>query len=260
MNESAPAPLLTVSSLRKTFGGLQAVDDASFTIAGESLTALIGPNGAGKSTLFDLISGFQKLDSGTVVFDGKPITAREPHEIARAGLVRTFQTTRTLRRMTVLENLMVAAPAHPGDQLWPVFVQPGRVRRAEGRARDEAMALLERVGLANLAASYAGVLSGGQRKLLELSRALMLRPRLLLLDEPFAGVNPALTPKLSDAITQLRNRERITVLFVEHDMRAVMRLADHVIVMNAGTVLTEGTPEAIRRDPRVIDAYLGVTP
>jgi branched-chain amino acid transport system ATP-binding protein len=249
--------MLAVHGLRKRFGGLVAVADASLAVEARSITALIGPNGAGKTTLFDLVTGFQSPDAGQVRLGGASIVGWPAHRIAQAGLVRTFQTTRTLRRMTVVENLLVAAPDQPGDRAWPVFLRPGRVAAAERRAREQAMGLLERVRLAGLAASYAGVLSGGQRKLLELARALMLRPRILLLDEPFAGVNPVLGEELGETIRSLRDEDGITTFFVEHDMGAVMRLADRVVVMAEGRVLVEGTPDEIRRDPRVIDAYLG---
>ena len=254
---AATSPILAVVGLGKRFGGLAAVDDATLAVAPRSITALIGPNGAGKTTLFDLVTGFQTPDAGEVRLAGASIVGWPAHRIARAGLVRTFQTARTLRRLTVLENLMVAEPDQPGDLAWPVFLQPGRVAAAERRARERAMAILERVRLVELAESYAGVLSGGQRKLLEVARALMLHPRILLLDEPFAGVNPVLAAELVETIRGLRDEDGITTFFVEHDMGAVMHLADRVIVMAEGSVLTEGTPDEIRHDQRVIDAYLG---
>jgi ABC-type branched-subunit amino acid transport system ATPase component len=249
-----------VTSVQKEFGGLRAVAGATFAVPAGQTTALIGPNGAGKSTLFDVITGFTRPNEGSIRFGGSDITGWRPHRIARAGLVRTFQTTKTLRKLTVIENLLAAAPDHPGDRVWPVFLTPGRVRSAESAARAAAEELLDRVHLDGLANEYAGVLSGGQRKLLELARALMLRPQLLLLDEPFAGVNPVLAAELSALLDELRKRDGITLLFVEHDMHAVMTLADRVVVMNAGTVLMEGAPDEVRRDPRVIDAYLGVAP
>jgi branched-chain amino acid transport system ATP-binding protein len=250
-------PILAVRGVSCSFDGRVVLRDVSFEVAPGSVTALIGPNGAGKTTLFNVITGFLRAEGGEVEFDGQRITGWPAHRIARRGLVRTFQTTRTLRRMKVLDNLLVATPDHPGDHVWAVYLRPGRVERSEQAARARAQALLERFNLERFAASYAGVLSGGQRKLLDLARALMLRPRLLLLDEPMAGINPVLGRALMDEIARLNAEQGLTILFVEHDMPIVMAYAQRVIVMAEGQVLSTGTPAEVRRDQRVVDAYLG---
>jgi ABC-type branched-subunit amino acid transport system ATPase component len=229
---------LDVQGLVRTFDGVRAVDEATLDVQAGSITGLIGPNGAGKSTLFNCVSGFLRPQSGRVTLDGKRIDRRAPHRIARSGLVRTFQTPRTLTRMTVLENVAVAAP---------------RPRNAEARAAE----LLELVRLGEHAEALAGTLSGGQRKLLDLVRALMVEPRILLLDEPMAGVSPTLRVELLEHILALRERDGVTLLIVEHDLDFVMRASDRVIVMNEGRVIAQGTPDEVRTDERVVDAYLG---
>jgi branched-chain amino acid transport system ATP-binding protein len=225
---------LDVQGLVRTFDGVRAVDEATLDVQAGSITGLIGPNGAGKSTLFNCVSGFLRPQSGRVTLDGKRIDRRAPHRIARSGLVRTFQTPRT----TVLENVAVAAP---------------RPRNAEARAAE----LLELVRLGEHAEALAGTLSGGQRKLLDLVRALMVEPRILLLDEPMAGVSPTLRVELLEHILALRERDGVTLLIVEHDLDFVMRASDRVIVMNEGRVIAQGTPDEVRTDERVVDAYLG---
>jgi branched-chain amino acid transport system ATP-binding protein len=248
-------PLLEVRSVSKRFAGVLAVDRATFEVAPRTITALIGPNGAGKSTLFNVLTGFERGDGGEVHFDGAPVTGRAPHAIARCGMVRTFQLTKALAVMSVLDNMLLAAP-NPGERL---ALAPFRFawRSAERSARVRALELLEVFGLGAKAGDYAGTLSGGQRKLLELARALMLEPRMLLLDEPLAGVNRTLGRSLLEHIERLRAERGVTVLLVEHDMDVVMRHSDAVIVMGEGRVLTVGRPEEVRRDPRVIEAYLG---
>jgi branched-chain amino acid transport system ATP-binding protein len=220
-----------------------------------SITGLIGPNGAGKSTLFNCVSGFLRPQSGRVFLDGKRIDRRAPHRIARAGLVRTFQTPRALTRMTVLENVALAAPKHLGERLAGSLAP--RARRREREARARATELLELVRLDRHAGELAGTLSGGERKLLDLVRALMAAPRILLLDEPMAGVSPTLRVELLDHILALRDRDGITLLIVEHDLDFVMRASDRVIVMNDGAVIAQGAPNEVRADERVVDAYLG---
>ena len=244
---------LAVEDVVRSFGSVRAVDDATLAVELGSITGLIGPNGAGKSTLFNCISGFLRPQSGRVLLDGKRIDRRPAHRIARAGLVRTFQTPRALTRMTVLENVVLAAPRHPGERLG--FARAGRRREHEALAR--AAELLELVRLDGQAGALAGTLSGGQRKLLDLARALMTEPRLLLLDEPMAGVSPTLRVELLEHILDLRRRDGITLLIVEHDLDFVMRACDRVIVMNDGRVIAQGTPEEVRRDDKVVDAYLG---
>ena len=226
--------MLEVQDVVRTFGGVRAVDGATLAVERGSITGLIGPNGAGKSTLFNCISGFLRAQAGRVLLDGRRIDRRAPHRIARAGLVRTFQTPRTLARMTVLENVLLA-------------------RDSRMRAHE----LLELVRLDGHADELAGTLSGGQRKLLDLVRALMAEPRLLLLDEPMAGVNPTIRVELLEHILGLREREGLTFLIVEHDLDFVMRASDRVIVMAEGRVISEGTPDEVRADERVVDAYLG---
>jgi branched-chain amino acid transport system ATP-binding protein len=246
---------LQVREVVRSFGGVHAVDGASLDVEAGSITGLIGPNGAGKSTLFNCISGFLRPQSGRVLLDGKRIERRAPHRIARAGLVRTFQTPRALTRMTVLENVMLAAPRHAGERLGGSLL-PG-ARRREREAKTRAAELLELVRLDGHAGALAGTLSGGQRKLLDLVRALMAEPRILLLDEPMAGVSPTLRVELLEHIMALRERDGITLLIVEHDLAFVMRASDRVIVMNDGRVIAEGSPDEVRADERVVDAYLG---
>jgi neutral amino acid transport system ATP-binding protein len=250
-------PLLTVDGISRRFGGLHAVDQASFDVQESSITGLIGPNGAGKTTAFNLISGFLKVQGGTVSFDGQRIERRPSHAIAQAGLVRTFQIPRVLTRMSVLENMVLAAPGQPGETLGAALFAPGRVRRREREAREQAHQVLELVRLKHLANDYAGTLSGGQRKLLEFGRALMTQPRMVLLDEPMAGVAPTLALQLLEHILELRARASTTFLIIEHDMEAIMAISDHVIVMDEGRVIARGLPEQIQNNERVIDAYLG---
>jgi neutral amino acid transport system ATP-binding protein len=249
--------LLEVREVVRAFGGLRAVDDASLDVESGSVTALIGPNGAGKSTLFNLISGFLSAERGTVQFEGRRIERSPPHRIAQRGLVRTFQVPRTLTRMSVVDNVLVAATQHPGEQLNGLVSRPGRVRERERRARERAAELLELFRLDGHANDYAGVLSGGQRKLLDFARVLMAEPRLVLLDEPMAGVNPTLGRQLVEHVLRLRAEQRMTFLFVEHDLDIVMEASDRVIVMNEGRVIASGTPDEVRGDQRVVDAYLG---
>ena len=250
-------PILEVEDVAKRFGGVRAVDGASFSVARGSITALIGPNGAGKSSLFNVVTGFERPDGGAVRYDGRSIYRLPPHAIARRGMVRTFQLTKTLSVMTVLDNMLLAAPRHPGERLGGSLVFAAAARRREREAREHALSLLATFALAEMANEYAGTLSGGQRKLLELARALMLEPRLVLLDEPLAGVNPTLGRRLLEHIEQLRADDGTTFLFVEHDMEVVMNHSDRVIVMAAGRVIADGEPQAVRRDEAVIEAYLG---
>jgi neutral amino acid transport system ATP-binding protein len=252
--------LLEVDGLVRRFGGVRAVDSASFVVEEGSITSLIGPNGAGKSTLFNVVSGFLRPNDGRVLLAGKRIEGSSPHAIARAGLVRTFQTPRALTRMTVRENVLLAASDHPGERLPQVVLHPRRWRRRERAARERSDELLALVRLDRHASALASTLSGGERKLLDFARALMAHPRLLLLDEPMAGVNPTLRVQLLEHVVALREREGMTFLLVEHDLEVVMRASDTVVVMNEGRVIASGPPAAVRADARVVDSYLGTAP
>ena len=249
--------LLEARGVTKSFAGVRAVDDASLVVEDRSITALIGPNGAGKSTLFNCISGFLRPDTGRIDLGGKRIDRSPPHRIVRAGLARTFQTARALTRMTVLDNVRLAAPGHPGERLDSLVLRRGAVRLREREVTEQALDLLRLVRLDTHADSLSGTLSGGQRKLLDLARILMASPRMILLDEPMAGVNPALREELLAHVLELRATRGITFLIVEHDLGFVMQASDRVVVMNEGRVLMEGTPDEVRGDERVIDAYLG---
>jgi neutral amino acid transport system ATP-binding protein len=253
----AGEPILAVSDVTKRFGGLLAVDRATFAVAHGSITALIGPNGAGKTTLLDLVSGYDRPDFGAVRFEGRRVDGLASYRVARRGVVRTFQLTRVFAAMSVRDNMMLGTQRHPGEGLHRLAFSRAAVRRAEAAARERAERLLRAFALDAMASEYAGALSGGQRKLLEFARALMAKPRLVLLDEPMAGVNRALGAKLLDEVERLRREEGMTFLFIEHDMDIVMQRADRVVVMAEGQVVAEGPPEFIRRDQRVIDAYLG---
>jgi len=249
--------LLEVRGVTRSFGGVRAVDNASFDVAAGSITALIGPNGAGKSSLFNIVSGFLRAERGSVTFAGRTIERRAPHRIAQAGLVRTFQTPRALTKMSVLENVLLATPHHPGERLGRVFATPRTTRSHESGAEREARRLLKLVRLDRQADDYAGTLSGGERKLLDFARVLMTEPRLILLDEPMAGVNPTLGRQLLEHIVEVRGKRGVTFLLIEHDLDLVMRASDTVVVMNEGRILTAGTPDEVRSDERVVDAYLG---
>ena len=260
--ESAPdsdeAPLLSVRDLHKSYGGITAVDGVSFDVAPGTMTGLIGPNGAGKSTTFDLITGVQTPDSGQVVFDGTDVTGTRPSAVANQGLVRTFQIARELSEMTVLENVMLAPRDQHGEKLWRSVLPGARggVVEQETELRQQAWEMLEFLEIDHLAEEYAGALSGGQRKLLELARVLMTDPEMILLDEPLAGVNPTLEEKLLDRLHDLCE-DGYTFLLVEHDMDVIMNHCAPLIVLHQGSVLMTGTPEEVKNDERVLEAYLG---
>lgn len=248
-------PTLEVSDLRRAFGGLVAVDRATFTVARGTITGLIGPNGAGKSTVVALITGALAPGGGAVKYEGVPITGLAPHTIARKGIIRTFQLPSQFSRLTVLENMMVAAPNQPGRSLTGAIRGRRHWRRRETEILDTARHLLARFSLEEKENEYAGSLSGGQRRLLELARALMTEPRLLLLDEPTVGVSPTLARDIERHLSELRSEGK-TILMVEHELDIVGRLCDSVIVMARGQVISTGTMSEIRQRREVVDAYI----
>ena len=251
-----PDPILSATNVRRQFGGIVAVDVDHIEVQRNSITALIGPNGAGKTTFFNLLTGFDKADEGEWSFDGKHMRGVAPHKTAALGMVRTFQLTKSLTKLPVIENMKLGATGQRGEKIWNGLI-PGMWRRQEAEIEARSDALLERFRLDHMRDEYAGSLSGGQRKLLEMARALMTEPRLVMLDEPMAGVNPALKQSLNAHVRGLRD-EGMTVLFVEHDMDMVHDISDWVIVMAEGQVIAEGTPDQISANPAVIDAYLGI--
>ncbi len=249
-----PDPVLVANALERSFGGLHAVDVDHLEIQRHTVTSLIGPNGAGKTTLFNLLTGFDKPDAGEWHLNGGGLVGIAAFQVARRGMVRTFQLTRSLARLTVMDNMLVAAKDNQGEGLWGALT--GGWHPTEAANEERASGLLERFDLDHMADEYAGSLSGGQRKLLEMARALMMDPEVVMLDEPMAGVNPALTQSLLGHITGLRDGGK-TVIFVEHDMDVVQEISDWVIVMAQGRVIAEGPPDVIAKNPSVIDAYLG---
>jgi ABC-type branched-subunit amino acid transport system ATPase component len=256
-NHGRDAPLLEVRGIRKAYGGLEAVSGVDFDLRRGRITGLIGPNGAGKTTLLNVISGVERATAGRVVFLDEDIGSLPQHQLAMRGLVRTFQISRELGQLTVLENLLLARKRQTGEALVGLFARPGRVRQEEEAAIEIARAALQKVNLWRLADAPAATLSGGQKKLLELSRALMLKPKLVLLDEPAAGVAPAMEEVLVATIRGLAG-EGVDFLIVEHDLDVVAALCDHVYVMAAGKVLTDGPFAQVVNDARVVEAYLGL--
>lgn len=250
-----PDPILLADKVKKNFGGVTAVDVDHVEVQRGSITALIGPNGAGKTTLFNLLTGFDTPDTGEWRFDGRSLAKVVAHKTASMGMIRTFQLTKSLTKMSVIENMKLGATHQVGECWWNGLF-PFRWKAQEKLVEQRADQLLQRFKLDHMRNEYAGTLSGGQRKLLEMSRALMTNPRLVMLDEPMAGVNPALKQSLNEHIRGLRD-DGMTVLFVEHDMDMVHDVSDWVIVMAEGRIIAEGTPEAISANPAVIEAYLG---
>ena len=257
MDSNDDSPILTVRDVRKYFGGIHAVDGVSLDVTPRRITGLIGPNGAGKTTLFNVISGFHKPDSGEIYFKGERLDGLSLHQAFRKGLCRTFQISRELKLMTVLENVMLVPRQQAGESIWKTWFLSSRVRRQEGEIREKALDCLRSVGLLHLRDEYAGNLSGGQKRLLELARTMMAEPELILFDEPGAGVNPIERRILADHIRRLVSEEGLTVFLIGHEMELVMDVCDPIIVMDRGRKLTEGSPEEVRSDPRVLEVYLG---
>jgi neutral amino acid transport system ATP-binding protein len=250
-----PDPILVADQVRRTFGGLTAVAVDHLEIQRGAITGLIGPNGAGKTTFFNLLTGFDKPDGGTWSFDGRQLAGEGAHQISRTGMVRTFQLTKALARLSVIDNMKLGAQGQAGENFFRALLRP--IWRDQERAVEEkAVALLERFRLAHMRDEYAGTLSGGQRKLLEMARALMADPKLVMLDEPMAGVNPALAQSIIAHVAELRD-EGLSVVFVEHDMDVVRTVSDWVVVMSDGMIVAEGSHASIVTNPAVIDAYLG---
>jgi ABC-type branched-subunit amino acid transport system ATPase component len=248
--------LLEIHDIERSFHGLHALRGVTFGVRAGTITGLIGPNGAGKTTLFNVISGLIRSDRGRIVFDGRDATNLASHALTRAGLVRSFQIARGFPRLTVLENLMLYAPNHPGETLRGALAGSTAARNYEASVRDEALRVAERLRLTEVIDNAASDLSGGQKKLLEIGRTIMARPRMVLLDEPAAGVNPSLTRVIAGHIRDLA-AEGLTVLIIEHDMALVRDLCDPVVVMAEGRTLVEGTFAAVAADERVQEAYLG---
>ena len=259
MSDITPAaddgPILIADGVHRSFGGVRAVDVEHMEVERGSVVALIGPNGAGKTTFFNVLTGFERADGGTWRFEGHDVSGQAAYAAARVGMVRTFQTARVFPRLSVLDNIRLAAKDQKGEHLRSALL-PWVWRRQEAELGERAAELGRWVGLGDKLEDRAGTLSGGQRKLLELARGVMAAPRLLMLDEPMAGVNPALRQLLLDKIRELPG-EGITVLFVEHDMDMVRDISDWVIVMGQGQVIAEGPPDTVMSDPAVVDAYLG---
>jgi branched-chain amino acid transport system ATP-binding protein len=248
--------ILSVRNVRKYFGGIKAVDDVSLDVQPNRITGLIGPNGAGKTTLFNVISGFYKPDAGEVIFKGERIDGLSLHRTFQKGLCRTFQISRELKLMTILENVMLP-PVQMGENLLKTWFLSGQVREEEGEITERALEVLNTVDLLHLKDEYAGNLSGGQKRMLELARSMMANPDLILFDEPGAGVAPVERNMLADRIRMLVSDKGISVFLIGHEMDLVMGVCDPVIVMDHGRKLCQGTPEEISCDPRVLEVYLG---
>jgi len=248
--------LLEVNSLKKSFGGLQAVDIDNLILRKNELTSIIGPNGAGKTTFFDLISGFQSSDNGEVIFKEKDITKSQPYQIARMGMIRTFQLTKVFDRMTVLENLLFSASSVSNDSFSKGILKLPSQKKYEKKLLEKSFELMEDLNIKHMANSYARELSGGQKKLLELARSIINDPEVLLLDEPLAGVNPKLAEDILEIIQKLAENG-ISIIMVEHNIEAVMKISERIVVLAEGKTIADGNAREIRNNPEVIEAYLG---
>jgi len=248
--------LISVNNLKKSFGGLKAVDVQDLSFKEGELTSIIGPNGAGKTTFFDLISGFQNADSGSIFLKDKDISNAQPYKIARMGMVRTFQLTKVFDRMTVMENLLFSGSNIKNDSFLRSFIKLNSQKLYESNLREKANEIMNDLNIGHMANSYARELSGGQKKLLELARSIINEPEILLLDEPLAGVNPKLAEDILSLITKLSD-SGITIIMVEHNIEAVMKISERIVVLAEGSLIADGIPNEIRTDNNVIEAYLG---
>ena len=248
--------LISVNNLKKSFGGLKAVDVQELSFKEGELTSIIGPNGAGKTTFFDLISGFQDADSGSIFLKDKDISNAQPYKIARMGMVRTFQLTKVFDRMTVMENLLFSGSNIKNDSFLRSFIKLNSQKLYESNLREKASEIMNDLNIGHMANSYARELSGGQKKLLELARSIINEPEILLLDEPLAGVNPKLAEDILSLITKL-SESGITIIMVEHNIEAVMKISERIVVLAEGSLIADGIPNEIRTDNNVIEAYLG---
>ena len=250
-------PILEVSGLTMRFGGLLAVNGVGLTVHDKQVVSMIGPNGAGKTTVFNCLTGFYQPTDGKILLDGEAIQGLPGHKIARKGVVRTFQNVRLFKDMTAIENLLVAQHRHLNTGFLSGLLKTKAFRKSERQAMDFAAHWLDQVNLTDIANRPAGTLAYGQQRRLEIARGMMTRPRILMLDEPAAGLNPKETEDLKALIGMLRDTHGVTVLLIEHDMKLVMSISDHIVVINQGCPLADGTPEQIRDNPDVIKAYLG---
>ena len=248
--------LISVNNLKKSFGGLKAVDVQELSFKEGELTSIIGPNGAGKTTFFDLISGFQNADSGSIFLKDKDISNAQPYKIARMGMVRTFQLTKVFDRMTVMENLLFSGSNIKNDSFLRSFIKLNSQKLYESNLREKANEIMNDLNIGHMANSYARELSGGQKKLLELARSIINEPEILLLDEPLAGVNPKLAEDILSLITKLSD-SGITIIMVEHNIEAVMKISERIVVLAEGSLIADGIPNEIRTNSNVIEAYLG---